>query len=99
MVTTLTPRQGVGLLDEFVAAPANAHPAENEVYTEEQGVNAFIGRSALYVQGGKGENPPRNIRSAFQRTEHLARIEVRRFGGIVRELQVYACYNYRTLPL
>jgi len=85
--------------DEFVAAPANAHPAENEVYTEEQGVNAFIGRSALYIQGGKGENLPRNIRSAFQRTEHLATIEVRRFGRVVRELQVYACYNYRTLPL
>jgi len=85
--------------DEFVDAPAGFHPAENEVYTEEQGVNPFIGRTALYIQNGNRDNPPRNIRNAFERTEMLGTVEVRRYGKLMRELQVYACSKYRTLPL
>ncbi len=85
--------------DEFEPLPAKAPRDPNEIYTEEQGVNLFVGRSALYLQQGKKESLPRNIRNAFGRTEHIATIEVRTGSRLLRELQVFACYDYRTLPL
>ena len=85
--------------DEFVPLPPNAVRDPNEIYTEEQGVNLFAGRTALYFQSGKKGGPPRNIRGAFGRTEQIATIEVRAGRRLLRELQVYACYDYRTMPL
>jgi 4-amino-4-deoxy-L-arabinose transferase-like glycosyltransferase len=85
--------------DEFVPLPANAAHGPNEVYTEEQGQNLFEGRTALFIQDGRKEYAPRNIRRAFARTEQIAIIEVRVGQRLLRELQVYACYDYRTLPL
>lgn len=84
--------------DEFVPLPPGAPRDPNEVYTEEQGVNLFTGRSALYLQQGK-KGLPRNIRNAFGRVEQIATIEVRSGSRLLRELQVFACYDYRTLPL
>ena len=85
--------------DEFVEAPANVPASEGEVYTEESGINPFEGRSALYVQSSRTDALPRNIRAAFQSTEKVATIEVRRFGAKVREWRVFLCRKYRTLPL
>jgi PIN domain nuclease of toxin-antitoxin system len=85
--------------DEFVEAPPNTPLPEGEVYTEEGGINQFAGRSALYVQNGKSDLVPHNIRAAFQSVERVATVEVRRFGATVREWQVFVCRNYRTLPL
>lgn len=85
--------------DQFVEAPANASLPDGEVYTEEEGINPFTGRSALYVQSGKGTLVPHNIRAGFQLVEHVATIQVSRFGAKLREWQVFVCRNYRTLPL
>lgn len=85
--------------DEFVPAPRNQTPAEGDVYTEEDGINPFEGRNAIYVQAGPYLDVPRNIRQAFQSTDHFATIEVRRFGTLLRLLQVHVCKKYRTLPL
>jgi hypothetical protein len=85
--------------DEFVEAPLNTPSPDGEVYSEEEGVNLFTGRSALYVQSGKGTLVPHNIRAAFQSVERVATIEVSRFGAKMREWQVFVCRNYRTLPL
>jgi hypothetical protein len=85
--------------DEFVERPATAPPEKDEVYTEENGINPFEGRTALYIQDGGRREPPRNIRAAFQSTERLTTIEVRRFGERVRALDIYLCRTYRTLPL
>ncbi len=85
--------------DEFEPAPAKAAREADQVYSEEDGVNLFTGRTALYLQQGKKKQPPRNIRGGFARTEQIATIEVRTNGRLLRELQVYACYDYRTLPL
>ncbi|MEY2560244.1 MAG: hypothetical protein QOG51_659, partial [Verrucomicrobiota bacterium] len=63
------------------------------------GVNLFTGRSALYVQSGKSELVPHNIRAAFQAVERIDTIQVRRFGAVVREWNIFLCRNYRTLPL
>ena len=85
--------------DEFEPLPPDAPRDPNEIYTEEQGVNLFTGRTALYLQMGKKDRPPRNIRNAFGRTEQIATIEVRTGDRLLRELQVFACYDYRTMSL
>jgi hypothetical protein len=85
--------------DEFVEAPPNAPRPDGEVYTEESGINPFEGRSALYVQSSRTDYLPHNISAAFQSTEKVATIEVRRFGSKVREWKIFLCRNYRTLPL
>ena len=84
--------------DEFMPASTNPAPQEGDVYTEE-GLNPFAGRSALYVQANVKPDIPRNIRAAFQSADLFATIEIRRFGALVRTLQVFVCRNYRTLPL
>jgi hypothetical protein len=85
--------------DEFVSLPPGAVRDSNEIYTEEQGVNHFTGRTALFLQLGKKQRPPRSIRAGFGRTEPIATVEVRSGGRLLRELQIYACYDYRTMPL
>ena len=84
--------------DEFVEARDKPLP-DGEVYTEEEGVNLFTGRSALYIQSGKSEVVPHNIRAGFQSVDRVATVQVSRFGAPVREWQVFLCRNYRTLPL
>jgi 4-amino-4-deoxy-L-arabinose transferase-like glycosyltransferase len=85
--------------DEFVEAPPKNFPSGEDVYTEEKGINPFTGRSALFVRDGEKPDVPRNIRAAFQSTEALGTIEVRRYGDRIRLWQVFLCRNYRTLPL
>ncbi|HEY1581847.1 MAG TPA: glycosyltransferase family 39 protein [Chthoniobacterales bacterium] len=85
--------------DEFVPLPPNAVRDLDQVYTEEEGVNLFTGRNALYLQLGKKERLPRSIRGGFGHTELIDTIEVRTSGRLLREVQVYACYDYRTMPL
>jgi hypothetical protein len=85
--------------DEFVEAPPNTPLPDGEVYSEEEGVNLFTGRSALYIQNGKSDLVPHNIRAGFQSVERIATIQVSRFGAKMREWQVFVCRNYRTLPL
>ncbi len=85
--------------DEFEPLPPNAQRDPNDVFTEEQGVNVFVGRNALYLQEGKLKRPPRSITSGFSRVEPIATIEVRAGDQLLRQLQIYACYDYRTMPL
>jgi hypothetical protein len=85
--------------DEFIPLPETAKPDPNAIYTEEGGVNPFSGRTALFLQLGDKGRPPRSIRAGFKRTEPIATIELRAAGRLLRELQVYACYDYHTLPL
>ena len=85
--------------DQFVEAPPNVRATDGEVYTEESGINPFEGRSALYVQSSRTDDLPHNIRAAFQSTKRIGTIDVRRFGTTMRELKVFLCRNYRTLPL
>ncbi len=85
--------------DEFVPLSPTIKRASNDFYSEEDGVNLFVGRTALYFQVGKRERPPRHIRDAFARTEPIATIKVQAGARLLREVQVFACYDYRTLPL
>ncbi len=85
--------------DEFVEIKPGTLLPEREVYTEENGVNLFVGRSALFIRQGDNEHPPHNIRAAFQSTELAGTIEVRRYGEPMRTWKVFLCRSYRTLPL
>jgi 4-amino-4-deoxy-L-arabinose transferase-like glycosyltransferase len=85
--------------DEFVELKPGAPRSEGEVYTEENGINLFVGRDALFIRSGEKEHVPHNIRAAFQSTEPVGTIEVLRYGKPLRVWQVFLCRNYRTLPL
>jgi hypothetical protein len=85
--------------DEFVELRPGMPRPEGETYTEENGVNPFVGRDALFVRSGVKDHVPHNIRAAFQSTEPVGTIEVSRHGKVLRTWQVFLCRSYRTLPL
>ncbi len=83
--------------DEFVSTP-NAQPVDS-YYTEEQGVNPFIGRDALYITDRAEGRPPTAIKNGFERVEMIALLQITRRSLPLRELRIFACYKYRSLPL
>jgi 4-amino-4-deoxy-L-arabinose transferase-like glycosyltransferase len=85
--------------DEFVELKPGTPRPEGETYTEENGINPFVGRDALFIRSGEKERVPHTIRAGFQSTEPVGTIEVRRYGKVLRTWQVFLCRNYRTLPL
>jgi len=85
--------------DQFVELKAGMQRPESEVYTEENGINLFVGRDALFVRAGKKDRVPHNIQAGFQSTGPLGTIEVSRYGKVIRTWQVFLCQSYRTLPL
>jgi hypothetical protein len=84
--------------DQFVEAAAKPNQSPEETFTEEKGVNPFVGRSALLIRN-VAKKPPHNIRAAFESTELVGTLELKRFGKHVRYWQVFLCRHYRTLPL
>jgi hypothetical protein len=84
--------------DQFVDAPAKPGQSRDETFTEQKGENPFVGRSALLIRNF-GKKAPHNIRAAFESTEPVGTIELKRFGEHVRYWQVFLCRRYRTLPL
>ncbi len=87
--------------DEFVTRPPSAAP-QDAYYTEEQGVNLFEGRDALFITDEShtgSERPPSAIERGFERVELVRLFRIERRGEPLRDLRVFACYNYRTLPL
>src|SRR5438552_1522166 len=85
--------------DEFVELKPGMPRPEGETYTEENGINPFVGRDVLFIRDGEKGHVPHNIRSAFQSTEQVGTIEVQRYGRVLRTWQVFLCRSYRTLPL
>ncbi len=63
----------------------------DEYFTEQKGVNPFMGRNALYL----GADLPQTIEAAFENVAPLSRIVLP--GG--RKLTIFLCLNYQTLPL
>jgi hypothetical protein len=85
--------------DEFVERPPGMPNPEDQSYSEEGGVNLFTGRSALYIQDAGRKRIPHNLQAGFSWVDRVARIEVRRFGRVIRVWDIYLCLRYRTLPL
>ena len=56
-------------------------------------------RTALYITDEPEEVPPQNLQSAFTRCELVALFKIGRKSYPLREIRVFACYQYQTLPL
>ncbi len=63
----------------------------DEYFQEQKGVNPFIGRNAVYL----GRELPQTIKGAFQDVQPYRKIATP--GG--REMTIYLCLGYQTLPL
>ncbi len=85
--------------DQFVEVKRGMQRPDGQVYTEENGINLFLGRDALFIRAGEKKSVPHNIQAAFQSTEPAGTIEVSRYGRVIRTWQVFLCRSYRTLPL
>jgi 4-amino-4-deoxy-L-arabinose transferase-like glycosyltransferase len=87
--------------DEFVTPPAGSQPADS-YYTEEDGVNLFEGRDALFITDESrtgSERPPSAIERGFARVELVQLFRIERRGQPLRDLRIFACYGYHSLPL
>jgi 4-amino-4-deoxy-L-arabinose transferase-like glycosyltransferase len=85
--------------DEFVPTGSAPVQDEGDRFTEEGGVNLFLGRSALFVRDRATGRAPHNIEAGFEAVSPIATIEVRRFGEHVRTWQVFLCQKYRPVAL
>jgi dolichol-phosphate mannosyltransferase len=83
--------------DEFVEADASTK--KDTTFSEEAGINPFMDRTALYITDKPEAAPPQNLQSAFTRWELVALYEIDRKNNPLREIRVFACYQYQTLPL
>jgi len=63
----------------------------DEYFTEQKGVNPFVGRNAVYI----GRELPQTIKGAF--TEVVPFKTISGPGG--KDLQIFLCLGYETLPL
>jgi hypothetical protein len=83
--------------DEFVQPDPSAE--RDTTFTEEQGVNRFINRTALYITDLPDPAPPQNLQSAFTRWDLLTVYELQGNDLPNRQIRIFACYQYQTLPL
>jgi hypothetical protein len=83
--------------DEF-SDPDDTSNASS-LFTEQAGVNRFVNRTALYITDRDENEPPSNIRNAFTRWELVALYAEQRRQLPLRQIKVFACYQYQTLPL
>lgn len=72
---------------DFVESPR----VSNEYFTEQKGENPFIGRNAVYI----GNELPQTIKAAFTEVRPLKCIP----GSHGKDLTLYLCLGYQTLPL
>jgi hypothetical protein len=87
--------------DEFDIPPKGSVPAD-AYDTENPGVDPFEGRDALFITDESrsgSERPPTAIEHGFDRFELIRLFRIERRGLPLRDLRVYACYNYHSLSL
>ncbi len=87
--------------DEFIAPsqPATGQSDQKQLFTEEEGTNPFLDRDALFITDRSENIPPQNLRNAFTRCELVAVFELERRHLPLRQIRIFACYQYQTLPL
>lgn len=82
--------------DLFEEAPPSQLDPFN---TEQQGVNKFIGRNALYVTDRAEGKPASALMRGFARWEYVGSRQISLHGMPLREMRFFVCYDYQTLPL
>lgn len=87
----------VGPARQPAPGPEPSVPAANagDPFTEQEGRNLFLGRSALYISREAPDDLPQAIRSAFGSVTPL--FEFPHPDGTA--LRVYLCEDYQTMPL
>jgi hypothetical protein len=83
--------------DEFIEPTDKTNPSS--YFTEQNGVNPFINRTALYITDHGDGSPPQALQNSFTRWELVAVFQLERRELPLREIRVFACYQYQTLPL
>jgi len=68
-------------------------------FTESMGFSRFVGRTALYVSDRNEEHPPSEVERNFERCEMVACFDFNRRGLPLRQIRVFACYNYHQSEL
>lgn len=81
--------------DQFIEAPALDPAAAPDPFTEQDGANLFLWRSALYITTQSAAQLPQAITAAF--AAHRLVAEINTPAG--RILRIYLCEEYETLPL
>jgi len=77
----------------------------DESFVEEQAVSLFAGRNALFITdeherdpnasaSGQDKGAPTSIKGGFERVEMVACIDIKRRDLPLRQLRIFACYNY-----
>jgi len=82
--------------DQFTEAPPTAETSvPADPFTEQDGANPFLGRSALYITRQQPDDLPQAITAAFGAWRLVA--EISALNGKV--LRIYLCSDYQTMPL
>lgn len=81
--------------DQFVEAAKAPDDTPADPFTEQDGSNPFLGRSALYLTTEKPDELPQAVTAAFMGVEIIGEIPTP--DG--RVLRVYLCSDYQTMPL
>jgi Ca2+/Na+ antiporter len=71
----------------------------DESFVEEQGISIFAGRTALYVTDRAEERPPSTVKDGFEKVELIGCFDLNRRGVFLRQLRIFACYNYHGMAL
>jgi len=81
--------------DEFV----KTETPPDEFFQELSAVNPYAGRTAIYVSDESSEELPQTITNAFEKVTPAAALKFTDPAGMHRELRLYLCENYQTMPL
>lgn len=86
---------------EVAQALAKAEPTLpiDESFVEEQGISIFAGRTALYITDRAEERPPSTVKDGFEKVELIGCYDLERRGLFLRQLRIFACYNYHGMAL
>ncbi|MFV0337512.1 MAG: ArnT family glycosyltransferase [Chthoniobacterales bacterium] len=68
-------------------------------FTEQKGVNPYVGRSALYLGTEAPDELPRSIKDGFEKVSPLEKIRIKSPDGGSTAWFLYLCQNYETAPL
>jgi hypothetical protein len=68
-------------------------------YTASMGFSRFTGRNALYITDRGEERPAPEVESGFARSEMIACFDFERRGLPLRQIRIFACYNYHQSEL
>lgn len=71
----------------------------DQYFTEQKGVNPYLGRSALYLGTEAPDELPRSIQDGFAEVVVLEKIRIKSDNGGSSAWFLYLCKNYETAPL